>query len=138
MLSALLEADDPDVNDYFVADKNAPIHYDPADDPEQLDLEATEDDEDVLETAPEDQKRIAALLKVIATLEREKLESGTAELTVMSPVKKVCINYGLFRVALRKLSFVQFVRRLSHHRNAVASSSAIFGTTTPTTSFCRR
>jgi hypothetical protein len=45
-LATLNEADDPDVADYYLPNKDLPFHYDPADDPDLQDLENEDFEED--------------------------------------------------------------------------------------------
>jgi len=79
LLSALDEADDPDVNDYF--DKDLPIHYDVDKDEAQIELEEErlndgEVDAEAMEEGEEEDK---VFMEVISDQEKK-----------LSPVKKVC------------------------------------------------
>lgn len=96
MLSLLDEAEDPDLVDYFTLDKAAPIHYDPATDPEQVKMrEDASSEDDALSKSDAAMKKRAdteasggdgaqreALLEVIAALQAKKE-------TENSPVKRV-------------------------------------------------
>ena len=79
LLSALDEADDPDVNDYF--DKDLPIRYDVDKDEAQIELEEErlndgEVDAEAMEEGEEEDK---VFMEVISDQEKK-----------LSPVKKVC------------------------------------------------
>ncbi|KAF7362862.1 Dimer-Tnp-hAT domain-containing protein [Mycena venus] len=75
-LATLNEADDPEVVDYYLPNKDLPFHYDPDDDPDLRDLEnETFEDEEVVQDEGE--------------LDAETMTELAAELAKLSPLQKL-------------------------------------------------
>lgn len=53
-MAALEEAEDPDVEDYYIPHKDLPFHYDPDDDPELAALETEQFEKEHEKTTDED------------------------------------------------------------------------------------
>lgn len=79
-LHVLCEAEDPDVADDYNVHKDAPRHYDPTEDPDQVELEQERDVEGAEEVADEDDKD---------ELAREVLRDAVNGLKNASPLKRV-------------------------------------------------
>lgn len=97
LLSMLDEADDPDVEDYYIPNKDLPFHYDPKDDPDLRDMEdevfAEKEDDDEDE---EENEEVAASFIAAA---------GANELGPLSPLQKVSRSHSHNTVLICLSSF---------------------------------
>jgi hypothetical protein len=78
LLSTLNEATDPDLEDYYLRNKDLPFHYDPEDDPDLRDMEQEVFNEDLDEE--DDAEESAASFMTAA---------GAGELEKLTPLQKV-------------------------------------------------
>ena len=83
LLASLNEAEDPDINDYYIPNKHLPFHYDPDDDDEVQQMEAEDEEE-----GDEEDEEFTELLHI--ELENKELEGElNAKVVYISKVKKV-------------------------------------------------
>lgn len=85
LLAALNEANDPEMDDYYIPNKHLPFHYDPNDDDEVREMEAEGNKQDNENEGEEFEE-----LLNVPDLENEELDDEiTAKVVNLSEVKKV-------------------------------------------------
>ena len=106
LLTSLNEAEDPDIDDYYIPNKHLPFHYDPYDDDEVQQMEA--EDEEFTE-----------LLHM--KLENEELEGELiAKVIYISELHMSCTSKAADSWMLS--SYMQSPRRYAHHPNVANTS----------------
>ena len=121
-LAGMDEADDPDIFDWFESNKEAPLHYDPATDPEQLALEKETDDDTIdLSLTPTEIEAKDDLEKDMAAdnemIEEEELEAISGQ----SAIKRVS---SLFLLIFSLVLNITILVTVYHNENSLISPKA--------------
>jgi hypothetical protein len=111
ILAVLDEAEDPEVVDYYLPNKNLPFHYDPESDPDLCDLESEQCIPPVEGEADEEEAGAATMTEM------------AAELASLSPLQKVRRDFGSGNVLIKRHSSVSRQRRSVRLLSGVADSS---------------
>lgn len=134
LLAALDEADDPDKDDYYIANKHLPFHYDPNDDDEVQEMEAEGDKEDGEGEDDDDDdedEEFEKLLNMPELLDEELDKEVSAKVANLSEVKKVSLlhrlqsNFTHMDVGLSSSSSVQLRRRFVRHLSAASNFASL-------------